>query len=272
MKKLKKMPKFAKEIIITVISFVVLCLLWAFFIEEYIVLSDQGLSTIGLALTTSLGVLTAIVVSFVLILWQRSHQERSTSYWRWRNTLIQLANYFDANLEVLMEIAEDTIRLIQASAEVALVAPMPRNRFIKLSNEVLKKATKVGEELQGIKRPSKEEVAKGRACKDITMYIVDLTAANFEHRLSHYLYLQIIRLRGLLYQLLAVLAASVLVVAIGVTMTSIEISDVINAPLAAILIAWVFYVLIQLGREIKRVSFLEDEFRKQEEKHGDKAV
>lgn len=69
MNRLKIMPKLVKEIIITVISYVLLCLLWYFLVGEYIILSDQGLSTIGIALSTSIGVLTAIVVSFVLILY-----------------------------------------------------------------------------------------------------------------------------------------------------------------------------------------------------------
>jgi hypothetical protein len=87
MKKLKKIPRFYWEIIFTVILFVVLWALWSFVIKENVVLSDQGLSTIGVALSTSVGVLTAIVVSFVLIVWQTSRRDRNESFLRWRNTL-----------------------------------------------------------------------------------------------------------------------------------------------------------------------------------------
>ena len=44
-----------------------------------------------------------------------------------------------------------------------------------------------------------------------------------------------------------------------------QISDIFNAPLAAVLILWVIYVLTHLGLEIKRVSFFEDELHRQEE-------
>ena len=104
MKKLKAIPRFVTEIAFTAIMLMALWALWNFVVHEHILLSDQGLSTIGLALSTSLGVLTAIVVSFVLITWQSSRQERSTSFWRWRNSLHQLSDCFDANLEVLPEI------------------------------------------------------------------------------------------------------------------------------------------------------------------------
>ena len=72
-------------------------------------------------------------------------------------------------------------------------------------------------------------------------------------------------MRGLLYRLLVVLLASILVVVLGATTTSIEIPDVFNTPLAIVLIGWVTYMLICLGREIRRVSLLEDEFHRQEE-------
>jgi hypothetical protein len=270
--KLKAIPRFVWEIILTAILYMALWVLWDIILKEYIVLSDQGLSTIGLALSTSVGVLTAIVVSFVLITWQSSRQERSTSFWRWRNTLLQLSDSFDADLEVLSEIVEDVINLTWASAEVSLISPMPRGKFKELSSKVWNKATEVMEKLQGIKEPSKEEVAKGRAYSGITNHLVHLTTANFEHIVSHNLYRRVLSLRRLLYRLLAVLIVSILVVAIGVTSTSIGISDIFNAPLAAILIAWVIYVLINLGREIKRVSMLEDEFRRQEEEQSTRVV
>ena len=226
MKKLKAVPRFVKEIIFTVISYAVLWVLWYSILKEYIVLSDQGLSTIGLALTTSLGVLTAIVVSFVLITWQSSRQERSTSFWRWRNSLHQLCDCFDANLEVLPEIKRDIIKLTWEASEAALVAPMPRDRLKEYNIKVYKEITKVTKKLQGIKEPTNEHVAKGRAYKDISNHLVVLTHANFEHNLAHYLYRRVLSLRGLLYRLLVVLIVSILVVAIGVTTTSMQISDI----------------------------------------------
>lgn len=265
MKKLKAIPRFVTEITFTAILFVVLWILWDFILKEYIVLSDQGLSTIGLALSTSLGVLTAIVVSFVLITWQSSRQERSTSFWRWRNSLHQLSDCFDANLEVLPEIVGDIIKLTWEASKAALVAPMPRDRLKEYNIKVWNKITKVTEKLQGIKEPTDEQVARARAYKDISNHLVVLTHANFEHNLTHYLYRRVLSLRGLLYRLLVVLIVSILVVAIGVTTTSMQISDIFNAPLATVLILWVIYVLIHLGLEIKRVSFFEDELHRQEE-------
>jgi len=128
MKKLKAMPKFAKEITITVISYIVLCVLWSFFLGEYIVLSDQGLSTIGLALSTSLGVLTAIVVSFVLIVWQTSRRDRSESFLRWRNTLHQMFEFYDANMEKFKEVRDEVKILTYEASEVASMAPLSLNR------------------------------------------------------------------------------------------------------------------------------------------------
>ena len=265
MDKVKVVPRFVKEIILTVISYVLFLVLWNFAIKEYIVLSDQALSTIGLALSTSLGVLTAIVVSFVLLTWQSSRQERSTSFWRWSNSLHQLCDCFDANLEVLPEIMEDVVKLTWEASAAALVAPMPRDRLKEYIIKVGDKTTKLTEKLQAIKQPSKEVLTKARAYNDIGTYLVHLTTANLEHNISHYLYRRVLSLRGLLYRLLAVLIASVLVVAIGTTATSLGISDIFNAPLAVVLLGWFIYVLIQLGREIKRVTHLEEQFRKQEQ-------
>ena len=151
----KKLPRFVQEIIVTAISSVGLWALWSFAIKEF-TFSDQALSTIGLALSTSAGVLTAIVVSFVLITWQSSRRERSSSFWRWRNVLHQLVDSFDANLEVLWEIREEVLELTQASSEVALLAPMPRDKFKQLSSKVSDKATKVAEKLQYV-----NELAEG---------------------------------------------------------------------------------------------------------------
>ena len=158
MNKLKTLPRVAKEIILTIASFVGFWAIWSFIAKDSIVLSDQGLSTISIALSTSTGVLTAIVVSFVLITWQSSRQERSKSFWRWRNALLELSNYFDANVEVLAEITRDVMELTLESAAVALISPMPRNKFKELSTEIWNKITKVGEAIQNIKAPSKEEL------------------------------------------------------------------------------------------------------------------
>lgn len=56
--------------------------------------------------------------------------------------------------------------------------------------------------------------------------------------------------------------AGVAIVALANTVTSLGISDVFNLPLAVILIAWFMYVLISLAREIKGISWLEDELKK----------
>lgn len=258
----KKIPRFVQEIIVTAISYAGLWALWNFVIKEP-TFSDQALSMIGLALSTAAGVLTAIVVSFVLITWQSSRRERSTAFWHWRNALDKLEDSFDANLELLKEIAQDVIRLTWESSKVALVAPMPRDQFIELSSKVSDKLTQLVKELQGIKTPSKEQETKGRAYKDIMNQLVYLATANFEHRLAHFLYNPVLSLRGLLYRLLGILTASILVVAISNTITLKEVSDIYNAPLAIVLIGWFVYVLIYLGREIKRISRLEDEFRRQ---------
>jgi len=272
MGKLKAIPRFVTEIVFTAILFVVLWILWDFILKEYTVLSDQGLSTIGLALSTSVGVLTAIVVSFVLITWQSSRQERSASYWRWRKAFLELFDSFDTNLESLAEIAKDIVVLTTEASAAALIAPMPRDRLKELVPSTLNKVAAVLERLKSIKDPSKEDFRKGRAYKDIGIYLVDLATANLEHNISHYLYRRVLSLRGLLYRLLVVLIASILIVVIGVTNTSIGISNTLNTPLAAVLIAWVMYVLILLGREIRRISLLEEEFRRQEDIQFPRAV
>ncbi len=265
MNKLKAIPKFAIEVALTIILYAILWALWNFIIKENVVLSDQGLSTIGLALSTSLGVLTAIVVSFVLITWQSSRQDRSTSFWRWINSLHQLSDCFDANLKVLPEIVGDIIKLTSEASAASLVSPMPRDRLKEYNIKVWTEITKITEKLQGIKEPTNEQVARARAYKDISNHLVVLTHANFEHNLAHYLYRRVLGLRGLLYRMLVVLIVSILVVAIGVTATSMQVSDIFNAPLATVLILWVIYVLIRLGLEIKRVSFFEDELHRQED-------
>jgi len=272
MKKLKIMPKLAREITITVISLVVLCVLWYFFIGEYIVISDQGLSTIGIALSTSLGVLTAIVVSFVLIVWQTSRRDRGESFLRWRNTLHQLFELYDANLERIMEIREEVMVLTTEASAAASIAPMDINRFRELTNKILDKIIPFSEQVQDIKNPTQEQVIKAKLYKLIMDLLVMLTHANFDHNVAHYSYKLLLSLRGLLYRILAVFIVCVGVVVMSATITSAGISDMLNAPLAFVLVVWVIYVLVHLGIEIKRFTRLEDEFRRQEDIQFPRAV
>ena len=272
MKKLKSMPRYAKEITITVISYVVLLVLWYFFVGEYILLSDQGLSTIGIALSTSFGVLTAIVVSFVLITWQSSRQERSTSYWRWRDALLKLFDAFDSNKESLKEITKELMTITKEAAAAALIVPMPRDRLNELIPSTFNKIGEILNGLRLIKDPANEDIKKGRAYHDIDTCLIHLATANLEHTISHYLYRRVLSLRGLLYRLLVVLIVSILIVTMGVTKTSVEMLDIFNAPIAAVVIAWVIYVLIYLGREIRKISLLEEEFRRQEDIQFPRAV
>lgn len=264
MARLQGIPRIGKEIIITIVSFFALWALWNFAVKDYAVISDQALSTIGIALSTSVGIVTAIVVSFVLMTWQSGRQERSTSFWRWRNTLHQFFDFCDTNFEVLKEIWPDVMELTQSAAAVALIAPMPREKFKELYKKISDKLGTAPVEQQEIKEPSQGDLLKARVYMRITDYLVLLTHTNFEHNLAHYLYRRVLSLRGLLYRLLVVLIASILVVVIGVTKISIEISDVLNAPLTIVLIGWVIYVLICLAREIRRTSLLEDELSRQE--------
>ncbi len=263
MKKLKIMPKLAREITITVISLVVLCVLWYFSIGEYIVISDQGLSTIGIALSTSLGVLTAIVVSFVLIIWQWSREGRSSAFWRWRNALEQLIKFFDAKRKLLWDVWDEVEELTLKSAGVSLMTPMPRGELKGLIDKVASKLSKSYEELPEGKKPSTEEVVKQQAYMYLSSYLFILATANFEHRISHGAFKQVLRMEGLLYRLLILLAVSMLTVAISVTNTSLGVSDAFNAPLVAILLIWFVYVLVQLVREIRAIVFLEKQFREE---------
>jgi len=265
MKKLKEIPTFAKEIIITAISYIVLCVIWYFFVGEYIVLSDQGLSTIGITLSTSIGVLTAIVVSFALIIWQTSRRDRSESFLRWRNTLHQLFEFYDANLEKNMDIRKEVMELTFEASAVPSIAPMSLDRCRELTSAVLNKITEDSEQLQDIENPSDEQVEKARVRKYIGDYLVMLVHANFDHNVAHYLYKGLLHLRSLLYRLLCVMGISIVVVMITVTTATAGISDVFNAPIALVLVVWVIYLLIYLGIRIKRFTRLEDEFRRQEE-------
>lgn len=249
MNKLKTMSEFAKEIVITVISYIVLCLLWYFFLGEFIAVSDQGLSTIGLALSAAVGGLTAIVVAFVLIVWQFSRKNRSDNFIHWRETLDQLDKVFRENIKSLGGMLPELAQLILASSRVSLINPMPIEKITELFNEV-------EEKLQ------KEKFKQVEICKQISNLLTPLLSYGIEHTSSNGMYLRILNLRRLLYRLLAVLMAGVTVVALGNTATSLVISDVFNLPLAVILIAWFIYVLISLAREIKRISWLEDELKK----------
>jgi len=162
MKKPKGIPKLAKEIIITVISFVVLYILWYFFIGEYIVIPDQGLSTIGISLSTSMGVLTAIVVSFVIIIWQTSRRDRSESFIRWRNTAQQLNNFYDANLEKFKEVQNEIMTLTLEASAVAFRTPISLEKFRELTSPLLDKMGKFITPLKDIENPTDEQVAKAR--------------------------------------------------------------------------------------------------------------
>lgn len=249
MDKLKKIPKFAKEIVITAISYIGLCLLWYFFLGEFITVSDQGLSTIGLALSAAVGVLTAIIISFVLIVWQLSRRDRSDNFMHWRETLDQLDNVFRENIKSLQEILPELSRLLLASSRVSLINPMSIEKITELFNGV-------DEKLQ------EETVEQVEIYKQISNLLTRLLSYGIEHIVSNGMFLRILSLRGLLYRLLVVLMAGVTVVALGNTATSLVISDVFNFPLTIILIAWFMYVLIYLAKEIKRISWLEDELKK----------
>lgn len=264
MDKLKYFKRVFVEITLIIVLYVFLCVFWFLIIKDSIVLSDEGLSTIGLALSSALGVLTALVTSFVLIIWQMSRQERSSSYWRWINALYQLDECFDKNIEVLPEIVEDVMHFSWEAHSSALISPMSRDKIKEHTSKVWDKITKVTEEQQKIKNPTARDVIKGRAYKDIGNHLVLLVTANFEHNLAHYQYRRVLSLRGLLYRLLIGLITSLFIVAAGVTTFSMPIPDLFNAPLAVALFVWVTYVLILLGLEIRKVSLLEDEFRRQE--------
>lgn len=256
------MPKIAKEIIITVISYGGLCLLCYFFVGEYIMISDQGLSTIGIALSTSLGVLTAIVVSFALIVWQTSRRDRSESFLRWRNTLHQIFEFYDTNLEKLMEIREDIMVLTYEASEVASITPMSLERFKQLTSNIIRILTEDAKRILEIRNPTEEQLEKAKLGKYLMDYLVMLAHASFDHNVAHNLYLGLLLLRGLLYRLLCILGVSIVLVAITVTTTTVGISDVFIAPLAIVLILWVIYLLVHLGIIIKKFTRLEDEFRR----------
>lgn len=264
MEKLRLIPRFITEIAVTIVLYAALWALWNFVVKESVTLSDQGLSTIGLAVGTSLGVLTAIVVSFVLVTWQSSRQERSTSFWRWIDSLHKLSDWIETNLEILPEIVAEIVKLIREALSASLVAPMPRNTLKEQTDNVWNKIVLLDEALTRIKELSKEQGAKARANYDISNLLVLLTHSNFEHNVAHHLYRRVLSLRGLLYRLLLVLLMSTLVVAMGVMSSAMQVSDLYNPPLAVILLLWVIYVLIGLGSEIRKVTLFEDDLRRQE--------
>ncbi|MFC1977997.1 hypothetical protein ACFLWS_07040, partial [Chloroflexota bacterium] len=185
MQKLKAVPRFVTEIILTAISYSLLLVLWYFILNEYIMLSDQGLSTIGLALSTSIGVLAAIVVSFTLIVWQTSRRDRNESFLRWRNTLHQFFEFYDANMEKYEEIREEVMALTHEASAVASITPMSRSRFRELSSPISDKNTKDAEQSQTIRNPSPQQIEKALVGKYIGDYLVMLTHANFDHNMAH---------------------------------------------------------------------------------------
>jgi predicted DNA repair protein MutK len=243
------MPKFAKEIVITAISYTVLCLLWYFFLGEFITLNDQSLSTIGLALSAAVGGLTAIVVSFTLIVWQLSRRDRSDNFIHFRETLDRLDNVFSENVGSLMGMLPELSRLLLVAHRVSAVNAMPIEKITELFNAV--------EEKLQVEKFNQVEV-----CKKISNLLTPLLSYCIAFTVSCNMVSTVLRLRRLLYRLLAVLIAGVTFVALANTATSLAVSDTINLPLVAVLIAWFIYVLVSLAREIKRISWEEDELKK----------
>lgn len=266
MKKLRRIPRFYGEIISTVVLLIALWLLWNFIIKEYVVISDQGLSTIGIALSTSVGVLTAIVVSFVLILWQFSRQGRAAAFWRWSEDLDHLIDFVDARLGKLGDVEEKLIEFTKEAGGVNIVNPMPRDKFVKLKDGIFNKMSSE----QDLLRTGDVDKAKNEMI--VAVYLKKLTASYFQHKLSHESYENILSLKALVYRLLVLLAANVFFICLAASTVIDKISDAFTTPLAAVLIAWVMYVLILLGREIRRISLLEEEFRKQEDIQFPRAV
>ena len=266
--KVNTIPTYIIEIITTLIVYLVLCLLCYFVIGDYITLSTQGLSTIGIMLSTSIGVLTAILVSFVLIVWQTSRRDRSESFLRWRNTLHQLFEFYDANLEKYMDISEDVMVFTVEASEAASITPMGLKRYRELASKIMEKLAVDARIEQEIKNPTPEQIEKAKIGNYLMDYFVLLTHANFDHNVAHNLYRGLLGLRGLLYRLLCVLGVSIIIVAITVTTNTVRISDIFNTPLAVVLILWVIYLLFCLGIRIKKFTRLEDEFLRQEKESG----
>jgi hypothetical protein len=246
---MNKLPRYDKEIVITIISYVILSLLSYFFLGEYIVVSDSALSIISLALSAVVGGLTAIVVSFTLIVWQLSRRDRSENFIHFRETLEQLDEVFKRNIALLTGMLPELSRLLLAGSRVSVVNPMPIGKITELFNDVENK-------LQS------EKFKQVDVCKKISNLLTPLLSYGVVHIESYNMSLQMLKLRRLFYRLLVVLMAGVTIVALANTSTSLAILDVFNLPLATILVAWFIYVLVSLVREIKRISWMEDELRK----------
>ena len=172
--KFKAIPRYYYEVIITILAYI---LFWTLF-KDSLIISDQGLTTIGMALSTSLGVLTAIVVSFILITWQSSRQERSSSYWRWKNSLTNLFDVFDANVERMNEIAQDIYTITTEAAAAAIIHPMPRDRLKELIPSTLDKIGNILNRMRKNAETSDEDVQTGRAYHDVHTCLVNLATAN----------------------------------------------------------------------------------------------
>ena len=264
MKKLKTMPRFVKEIVITVCSYIILCLIWYYFIGENITLTDQGLSTIGLVLTTSVGSLTAIIVSFALIIWQTSRRDRNESFLRFRNTLHQLVKFNDINFKYFIEFQDDLSTLEMEASEAASVAPLNLDRYKILNSNIMNKLTDNIQKEQKITNPTNEQIEKARLKMYLMDYLVILAHANFDHNIAHNMYKGLLELRGLLYHLLCIFGICIILITINVTNIQENISDKLNIPLAIVLIVWVLLLLTRLGIRIKKFTHLEDEFLRQE--------
>jgi len=114
---------------------------------------------------------------------------------------------------------------------------------------------------QGIEQVSTEDVKKYRTYMDVEFLIANLANANLSHNMSHNSYDIILRLRDLIYRLLAVLGASVLLVSVAASTALEDVSDVFNASIAITLVCWTLWLLCGLGREMKRVVAFEKQVR-----------
>ena len=258
--KLKAMPRFVKEIISAIVLCAVSYLSWVFAVQGYIGLSDQGLLTIATALSATMGVLTAIVISFLFIIWQSSHQGRDTAYWHWRDSLERLCDLFDTKLEVLWDIREEVSNFTHNAKAVSIVTPMSSKDIIEIKDKLLDKISAILNSMQGIAQPTEEDLIRGRAYNDVGTYLTDLITANFSHRLSHERYRMILDLKLLAYRLLALLAASLMLVGVTASTSSTGIPDTFNPPAAIILIGWCMYLFIWLGYEMRKATALEERF------------
>lgn len=238
--------------------------MWYFSFGKSFVISDQDLANIGSTLSTSIGVLTAIIVSFSLLVWQTSRRDRSESFLRWRSVLNQLFEFYDAHMEEIFEIKDDIKNLTWEGAAVSAISPMSRERCKTLVSITFDKITRQSEQDMNIKNLTKEQLFRAKAGTYITNYLVLLVHANLDHNIAHNLYKGLLRLRGLLYRLLFILIISITVTFIANVRTSFQISDTLNIPIALVLIIWVVYVFIQLGFEVKKFTRFEDELRRQE--------